>query len=157
MYVCRGNRMYLLYFWKSCYDYHILLVIITQWCFRCGPAWRLEAVGGPPTSPPRTQHHPGRPTTASVVGTSQRPHHSIGSLCGAAILDLGPLNSDSRTKCGLPSGHAYILTGSDEERVAVLNPWGEKIQWFGPTSTLNGEFWMTCTVHDSVPPGVLSI
>ena len=47
-----------------------------------------------------------------------------------------------RTKCGLPSGHAYILTGSDEERVAVQNPWGEKIEWFGQTSALNGEFWM---------------
>ena len=45
--------------------------------------------------------------------------HKLGSLCGAAIFDLGPINKDSRTKYGLPSGHAYTLTGSSEDQVEV--------------------------------------
>ena len=68
--------------------------------------------------------------------------HSLGSLCGAAIFDLGPINSDSRTKYGLPSGHAYTLTGSEEDQVEVRNPWGEKTEWVGQTSAPDGEFWM---------------
>ena len=71
-----------------------------------------------------------------------REAHKLGSLCGAAIFDLGPLNSDSRSKYGLPSGHAYTLTGSEEEQVEVRNPWGEKTEWVGQQSAPDGEFWI---------------
>ena len=68
--------------------------------------------------------------------------HNLGSLCGAAIFDMGPINSNSYSKYGLPSGHAYTLTGSEEDQVEVRNPWGEKTEWVGQTSAPDGEFWM---------------
>ncbi len=68
--------------------------------------------------------------------------HKLGSLCGAAIFDLGPINSESRKEFGLPSGHAYTLTDSTSDKVEVRNPWGEKTEWLGQTSAPDGEFWM---------------
>ena len=65
-----------------------------------------------------------------------------GSLCGAAIYDLGKYNHDSYSRWGLPSGHAYSITGFSEDKVRVRNPWGGNTEWVEQTSEADGEFWI---------------
>ena len=67
---------------------------------------------------------------------------SLGSLCGAAVYDLGSANSNSYSKWGLPSGHEYTLTGFTDTQIRVRNPWGGDIEWAGQKSDADGEFWM---------------
>ena len=62
----------------------------------------------------------------------------LGSLCST-----GTENDDKiGSLYGLPSGHAYTITGGTEEQVQVRNPWGDSTEWTKQTSAPDGEFWI---------------
>uniref|UniRef100_A0A8C9U3D0 Calpain-3 n=1 Tax=Scleropages formosus TaxID=113540 RepID=A0A8C9U3D0_SCLFO len=70
-----------------------------------------------------------------------------GSLMGCSIDALVPARFETRTATGLVKGHAYSVTGVEEQKetrirlVRLRNPWGQ-VEWNGPWSD-NSKEWLS--------------